>query len=161
MKPQAFDPVKDIPSLAEKVFLVTGGEVKLAAPESRHRYFIVLSTNRCVDAGTSGLGKEAILALSRKQPAHIYFTGRNSKAASEVIAEVKDANPTVDLTFLECDHTTLASVESAIKRFLHNSERLDALLCNAGVMGLDPGLTKDGYEIQFGINQMAHALDVH
>ena len=47
-----------------------------------------------------------------------------------------------------------------MKQFLDNSERLDVLLCNAGVMGLDAGLTKDGYEIQFGINQMAHALMV-
>ena len=118
-------------------------------------------TNRCVwYAGTSGLGKEAILALSRKQPSAIYFTGRNSKGAAEVIAQVQDANPTVNLTFLECDHTSLASVESAIKRFLHSSQRLDVLLCNAGVMGTDPSLTKDGYEHQFGVNQMAHALIV-
>ena len=113
-----------------------------------------------INAGTSGLGKEAILALSRKQPKRIYFTGRNSKGAASVISQVKDANPTVNLIFLECDQTSLSSVESAIKQFLSHSQRLDVLLCNAGVMGTDPSLTKDGYEHQFAVNQMAHALMV-
>ena len=109
-------------------------------------------------AGTSGLGKESVLVLARKQPTGIYFTGRNSKAAAELVSQVKDANPSVNVNFLECDQTSLPSVESAIKQFLSKSQRLDVLLCNAGVMGTDAGLTKDGYENQFGVNQMAHAL---
>ncbi|KAL9591682.1 MAG: hypothetical protein Q9179_007477 [Wetmoreana sp. 5 TL-2023] len=127
MKVKPFDLDKDIPSLANKVFLITGGA-------------------------------EAILALVPKQPAQIYFTGRNSKAAADVIARAKRVNPTVDVLFLECDHDSLASVHSAITSFLSRSQRLDVLLCNAGVMGTDASLTKDGYEHQFGINQMAHAL---
>ena len=31
-------------------------------------------------------------------------------------------------------------------------------MTNAGVMAQPPGLTKDGYELQFGINHFAHAL---
>ena len=124
-----------------------------------HRRYRKL-TDSCVYAGTSGLGKEAVLALSRKQPAGIYFTGRNSKGAAEVISLAKATNPTVKVIFLECDQTSLASVESAIKQFLSKSQRLDVLLCNAGVMGTDASVTKDGYEHQFGVNQMAHALMV-
>lgn len=100
------------------------------------------------------------MALARKQPSRIYFTGRNSKGAAEVIARAKQANPTADVVFLECDQSSFTSVESAIDRFLSQSDRLDVLLCNAGVMGMDAGLTKDGYEYQFGVNQMAHALMV-
>jgi len=32
------------------------------------------------------------------------------------------------------------------------------LFTNAGVLGLPPGQTKDGYEIQFGTNHLGHAL---
>ena len=110
--------------------------------------------------GTAGLGKETILALSRHAPQHIYFTGRNAIAAADVISQVQVAAPAVKITFLECDQTSLRSVESAVKQFLSTSQTLNVLLCNAGVMGEDPGLTKDGYEYQFGINHMAHALMV-
>lgn len=32
------------------------------------------------------------------------------------------------------------------------------LICNAGIMGGAPELTNDGYEIQFGVNYLSHAL---
>ena len=108
--------------------------------------------------GTTGLGKEAILALARHGPKHIYFTGRNSTNAADVVSQTKAINLKVEVSFLQCDQTSLASVENAVKNFLASSERLDVMLCNAGVMGTNPALTKDGYEQQFGINHLAHAL---
>ena len=66
----------------------------------------------------------------------------------------------MEISFLECDQTSLSSTENAVKKFLSDSQRLDVLICNAGVMGTDPSLTKDGYEYQFGINHVAHALVV-
>ena len=117
-------------------------------------------TDIALFTGTSGLGKEVILALARQQPSRIFFTGRNSTAAVDVIQQAKGAanQSSLDVTYLECDHNSFSSVENAMKKFLAESRRLDVLLCNAGVMGTDPSLTKDGYESQFGINQMAHAL---
>ena len=111
-------------------------------------------------AGTSGLGKEAILALAQHQPSRIFFTGRNSTAAVEVMQQAKKAadNPSLDIDYLECDHTSFSSIAKAIRKFHAELQRLDVFLCNAGVMGTDPSLTKDGYESQFGINQVAHAL---
>ena len=79
------------------------------------------TTDFGVYAETSGLGKEAVLVLSRKQPTGIYFTGRSSKGAAEVIPLAKDANPNVNVVFLECDQTSLPSVEIAIKHFLSKS----------------------------------------
>ena len=158
MKPEPFEPSKHIPSQKDKVFLITGGKqhsITTSTKFYRQAHRLTASV-----AGTAGLGKEAILALARHQPSRIFFTGRNSTAAVDVIQEAKKAadNPSLNVTYLECDHASFSSVENAMKRFLAESQRLDVLLCNAGVMGLDPSLTKDGYEYQFGINQMAHAL---
>lgn len=36
--------------------------------------------------------------------------------------------------------------------------RLDVLVLNAGIMAVEAGTTKDGYEIQFGVNHLSHAL---
>ncbi|GAW17312.1 hypothetical protein ANO14919_067680 [Xylariales sp. No.14919] len=52
---------------------------------------------------------------------------------------------------------TLASKEAA-EVISAKESRLDVLMANAGVMAQPPGLTKDGYELQFGINHVAHAL---
>ena len=98
------------------------------------------------------------MAFAKHHAEHIYFSGRNAKSAEAVIRRVKADAPGVRITFLECDLASLASVEKAAKQFSTDSQRLDILLCNAGIMALPPSLTKDGYEIQFGTNHMGHAL---
>ena len=67
-------------------------------------------------------------------------------------------HPAVQLHFLECNQTSLAAAESAVQRFLAAEPCLDLLVCNAGIMGKDAALTRDGYELHFGVNHMAHAL---
>jgi NAD(P)-dependent dehydrogenase (short-subunit alcohol dehydrogenase family) len=74
-----------------------------------------------------------------------------------VIEAAKANNPSADVQFLRCDLADLASVKQAAAQILQN-DRLDILVCNAGIMALPPGLTKDGYELQFGTNHVGHAL---
>ncbi|KAI0452941.1 putative short-chain dehydrogenase [Xylaria acuta] len=125
-----FNPEMDIPPLDGKVIFVTGG--------------------------TAGLGKASIQALARRGPSHIYFTGRNAKAGETLIAETKKTNPSVGLTFVEMDFLSLASVKKGCDQFIH--DRLDILMCNAGIMFKGPALSKDGYEATFATNHLAHAL---
>lgn len=107
--------------------------------------------------GTAGVGKEAILELAKHNPKHIYFTGRNVEAAEAIITSCKSASR--NITFITCDQASLSSVSQASKDFLQKSgNQLDILICNAGVMAIPPGVSKDGYEIQFAINHLAHAL---
>jgi NAD(P)-dependent dehydrogenase (short-subunit alcohol dehydrogenase family) len=42
--------------------------------------------------------------------------------------------------------------------FATKADRLDVLMCNAGVMAVPAGTTKDGCEIQFGTNHLGHAM---
>jgi NAD(P)-dependent dehydrogenase (short-subunit alcohol dehydrogenase family) len=60
------------------------------------------------------------------------------------------------MTFLEMDQSSLASVKSAAAKFAH--ERLDILLCNAGIMDVPPALSKDGFETHFATNHLGHAM---
>jgi NAD(P)-dependent dehydrogenase (short-subunit alcohol dehydrogenase family) len=94
--------------------------------------------------------------LVKHNPAHIYFTGRNSTAAQTLIDEVKNSVPTASLTFLELDLSSLATIKPALTKFTH--DRLDILMCNAGIMAQPAQLSKDGYEIQFATNHLGHAL---
>lgn len=73
---------------------------------------------------------------------------------------MKQATPSASLTFLEIDLASLASVKNAVTtKFIH--DRLDVLICNAGIMGTQPGVSKDGYEIQFATNHLGHAMLIH
>jgi NAD(P)-dependent dehydrogenase (short-subunit alcohol dehydrogenase family) len=96
--------------------------------------------------------------LSKHNPQHILFTGRNQKAADSVIQAVRTAAPNVEVTFFTCDFTSLESVKTAGNAITSSVSRLDLVFCNAGVMAVPKATTKDGYEIQFGINHLAHAL---
>ncbi|KAI0384866.1 oxidoreductase [Hypomontagnella monticulosa] len=125
-----FDPEKDIPSLQGQVIFVTGG--------------------------TSGLGRASVEALAKHDPAHIYFTGRNTQAGDSLIAEVKETNPSVGMTFVKMDMNSLSSVKKACAGFTH--DRLDLLMCNAGIMDKPPAVSDDGFEIHFAVNHLAHAM---
>ncbi|OJD32198.1 short-chain dehydrogenase reductase family [Diplodia corticola] len=128
-----FDPKKDIPDLSGKVIFITGG--------------------------TSGLGTESVMQLAQHHPRAIYFSGRNSKSAEKVIETVQASTPDAPpLHFVQCDLASLQSVAAAAQRFLDQSDRLDILMCNAGIMAVPSGLTSDGYEVQFGTNHVGHAL---
>ncbi|KAI0837430.1 oxidoreductase [Hypoxylon sp. FL0890] len=125
-----FNPEKEIPSLRDKVIFVTGG--------------------------TAGLGRASVEALAKHEPAHIYFTGRNAQAGESLIAEVKRTCPSVGITFLKMDMASLSSAKKACSQFSH--ERLDLLMCNAGIMDKPAALSEDGYEIHFAVNHLAHAM---
>ena len=127
-----FDATKQIRDLSGKVFLITGG--------------------------TAGLGYETAVSFAAHNPGHIFFTGRSQPSADKLIKEVNSKYPNVPITFVQCDLASLESVQNAAREILSKTDRLDIVMANAGIMALPPGLTKDGYEIQFGTNHMGHAL---
>ncbi|KAH7323168.1 hypothetical protein B0I35DRAFT_450295 [Stachybotrys elegans] len=128
-----FNPDTDIPSLSGKVILVTGGN--------------------------TGLGLETIRQLSKHDPAEIVLAARTRSRAEDSISKLREENPEAcKITFLELDLTSLDSVKRAADEFKSNHTQLHLLINNAGIMNSPPGLTKDGYEIQFGTNHMGHAL---
>jgi NAD(P)-dependent dehydrogenase (short-subunit alcohol dehydrogenase family) len=119
-----------------------------------------LYPERLNNLGTKGLGAGATVLLAKRSPSKIYITGRDEAAAQIIIKEVQEAGSQTEIVFIKCDQTSLASVKHAADTFLNQESRLDVLMANAGVMASPPGLTEDGYEVQFGINHMAHALFV-
>ncbi|KAI3527632.1 hypothetical protein CSPX01_16817 [Colletotrichum filicis] len=129
-----FSPVKDIPDLAGKVIIVTGG--------------------------SSGLGKESVIQLAKHNPAAIYLTARTEARGNAAIKEVEQAVPAAKnkIKYLELDLGSFASIKKSTDAFLTSADRLDILMNNAGLMATPPGLTTDGYEVQFGSNYMGPAL---
>jgi NAD(P)-dependent dehydrogenase (short-subunit alcohol dehydrogenase family) len=108
--------------------------------------------------GTSGLGAGFISLIAAAWPSKIFLSGRSKTKAHALISKVSAISPSTELIFLEADLSSLASVRQMAQTFLAQSNRLDVLMCNAGIMGTPPGLSADGYEIQFGTNHVGHAL---
>ncbi|KAK2057331.1 short chain dehydrogenase [Colletotrichum caudatum] len=128
-----FHPDAEIPDLAGRVVLVTGGN--------------------------SGLGLETVRQIAKHNPAHIYLAARSKDKAEAAIEALRKENPgAAPVSHLPLDLASFASVKAAAKQFAAASDRLDLLVNNAGIMHTPEGLTEDGYEVQFGTNHMGHAL---
>ncbi|KAH7077712.1 hypothetical protein BKA63DRAFT_508876 [Paraphoma chrysanthemicola] len=127
-----FSPDKNIPDLAGKVIIVTGGN--------------------------SGLGKESIIQLGKHSPQEIIMAARSEGKALEAIREIEAEVPGIKLSFLPLDLSSFDSVKKAAASVIQRYDRLDILLNNAGLMGVPPSLTEDGYEMIFGSNHMGPAL---
>ncbi|WYZ46672.1 hypothetical protein EsH8_IX_000897 [Colletotrichum jinshuiense] len=128
-----FKPDSDIPDLTGKVILVTGGN--------------------------AGLGLETIRQIAKHKPEHIYLAGRSKEKGEAAIETLKKEGTSVaPISYLPLDLSSFESVKAAAKQFNESSSRLDILINNAGIMATPEGLTKEGYEIQFGTNHMGHAL---
>jgi hypothetical protein len=59
---------------------------------------------------------------------------RNPTKAEAVISSIKELYPNSNITLLEMDHMSLASVFSAAKLFLTKETVLHGLINNAGIM---------------------------
>lgn len=107
--------------------------------------------------GNSGLGAASVLVFC-KHKARVFLAARTSSKGEAAIAEIKKAVPDASITFLQVDLASFHSIKSAAETFTASSNRLDVLLNNAGIMGVPPSRTEDGYEIQIATNYMGHAL---
>lgn len=128
---QKFNPTSSIPSLANKVILVTGGN--------------------------AGLGKETILQLARHAPSKIYLGARSADKANTAINSINNqCTEKVDIEHLPLDLNSLASVRAAAEIVKTKSTRLDILILNAGIMATPAARTTEGFDSQFGVNHIGH-----
>lgn len=150
-----FEADRDIPNLEGKVVVITGGmsnslHLRYLVPEA-----ILIAYN---GTGNIGLGRETILQLSKHNPSQIYLLARNQSKAESAISELLSLVPDARISFLQCDLASFSSIRDCAQEFVRREKRLDILILNAGVMALPPGVTEEGYELQFGTNHMGHAL---
>lgn len=108
-----------------------------------------------VTGANSGLGYETALALARKG-AHVVMASRSTAKAETAAQAIRAEVPAAQLTLLALDLASLASVRSFAAQVAARWPRLDLLINNAGVMAPPRGETEDGFEMQFGVNHLAH-----
>ena len=107
-----------------------------------------------VTGASAGIGVETGRALAATG-GRVFLTVRDMKKGEEACKTYLDPGR---VELLEMDNNSLASVRAAAKTFLEKSDRLNVLVCNAGIMASPEMETIDGFESQFGINHLAHFL---
>jgi len=117
-----------------------------------------------VTGGNSGIGLECCKALAYAGARVILCSRSVASGEKGVETEIKKlgegnyiVHDTSNIVVKELDLNSLKSVKSFAEDILANEERIDFLVCNAGIMAL-PSLefTEDGFEKQIGVNAFGH-----
>ena len=106
-----------------------------------------------VTGANSGLGLVTARELARSGAA-VVLAARNTPKGEQAAASINEAVPGADVRVQELDLADLGSVRSFAETL--DSDRLDLLINNAGLMAPPRRLTKDGFESQFGTNHLGH-----
>ena len=111
-----------------------------------------------ITGASSGIGVETARALFHTG-AQLYLPVRDLAKGEEVKRDIESDGQQAKgkIELLQLDLESLDSVRQCAAAFLAKSKQLNVLICNAGVMALG-GKTKDGLDMQFGTNHVAHFL---
>jgi NAD(P)-dependent dehydrogenase (short-subunit alcohol dehydrogenase family) len=120
---------EDIPDLAGKTIVVTGGN--------------------------SGLGFEAARKLVGRG-AHVVLACRDPRKAREAIEAIRSEHRDASIEAMTLDLADLRSVRRFAGAFQEQHPQLHVLCNNAGVMAIPRRSTADGFEMQFGTNHLGH-----
>jgi NAD(P)-dependent dehydrogenase (short-subunit alcohol dehydrogenase family) len=107
-----------------------------------------------VTGATSGIGRATAEALGRRG-ARLLLAIRSRERTEPVVAAIRSGGGEADS--VELDLGDLASVRRAASEVLARAPRIDVLVNNAGLAG-ERGTTRDGFEVQFGVNHLGPFL---
>ena len=107
-----------------------------------------------VTGANTGIGRATATALAR-EGGRVYVASRSRAKGEEAVASIKSSSGRDTVWFLPLDLADLSSVRACADAFLAREEPLHVLVNNAGVAGRR-GLTRQGFELMFGVNHLGH-----
>lgn len=105
-----------------------------------------------ITGANAGLGFETAKILAARG-GHIVLACRDEGRAEAAMNRIRVDVPSAELSFQPLDLADLDHVKAAAKDVLAGP-RIDVLINNAGVMIPPKTLTKQGFELQFGVNHL-------
>ncbi|HYK28705.1 MAG TPA: oxidoreductase [Streptosporangiaceae bacterium] len=108
-----------------------------------------------ITGANSGIGLETAKVLAR-HGALVVLAGRNPGRTSVAAESIRSDQSGAQVETAELDLASLESVRKAGADLTARFPKLDLLINNAGLMFPPYGLTKDGFELQFGTNHLGH-----
>jgi NAD(P)-dependent dehydrogenase (short-subunit alcohol dehydrogenase family) len=108
-----------------------------------------------ITGANSGIGYETARAMAKKR-AVVVMGCRNREKAEAAANEIRMETRKAKVKIMGLDLADLASVRRFAESFNGKYRSLDLLINNAGVMVPPYTKTKEGYELQFGVNHLGH-----
>jgi retinol dehydrogenase-12 len=109
-----------------------------------------------VTGANTGIGLATAMAVAR-EGWRVWVTARSEAKGAAAAASIKAATGNDAVFLLMLDLADLSSVRDCANSFLEPYEPLHVLINNAGAGGVR-GLTKQGFELTFGVNHLGHFL---
>ena len=107
-----------------------------------------------ITGGNSGIGLVTAKQLAAKG-ASVLIAGRASDKTEAALQSI-NAEAVTPARNLAVDLGSLASVEALIENVQRDGEPIDVLINNAGCFPTKAQTTEDGFELQIGVNHLAH-----
>jgi len=108
--------------------------------------------NAIVTGGYSGIGLETTRAL-KNSGARVIVPARRKDVATKALDGIIS-----DSDIYQMDLADLKSVQDFVNNFINEGISLDLLINNAGIMACPEGRVGNGWEKQFGVNQLGHFM---
>ncbi|KAF1353879.1 hypothetical protein BDV97DRAFT_328320 [Delphinella strobiligena] len=124
-----FDPNTAIPDLSGKVYVVTGG--------------------------SAGIGFGICAHILQHNPQALYLLGKKQDHLKEAEEKLKEYGDITKLHPIQIELEDLQNVDSVAKSLASKLDRLDALICNAGLGVGDYNETKDGLDSHMQVNHIS------
>ncbi len=105
-----------------------------------------------VTGANAGIGFEVSKVLAARG-GHVVLACRDADKAGAAMNRIRVDVPNAELSFQPLDLADIDQVRDAAKA-ISSGPRIDVLVNNAGVMIPPRTLTKQGYELQFGVNHL-------
>ena len=107
-----------------------------------------------VTGANTGIGKEIALSLASKG-IKVFIASRSHDKTRPVIQAIEKLHGTHKCEWLFLDLESIKSIDKCADSFFEQNVSLDYLVNNAGFAG-SRGLTKEGFELAFGVNYFGH-----
>lgn len=110
-----------------------------------------------ITGANTGIGKQTAIGLA-KYGVHVILACRNLNRAEVARAEIIEKTGNPNITCMQLNLNSFRAIREFADEFLATGKRLDILINNAGVMGMQRQTTEDGLEEHIGVNHFGHFL---
>ncbi|PRQ09125.1 oxidoreductase [Enhygromyxa salina] len=117
-------------------------------PDQTGKHAVITGSN-------SGIGFEAARALAGRGAA-VVLACRSVARGEQAKAQILAQHPSAKLAVMALDLADLDHVRQFAAQLGERLDHLDLLINNAGVMMPPASTTKQGFELQFGVNHLGH-----